>query len=365
METYRIKEVTKAFNISNDAVHSYIRKALPEGMKPKKTIQEGLGRETYEFTVKDMHNLKKAIKLKATGLTYKQVKDTMKFNACLGELVEVVADEIENLEESEEIMGTDLTIINQGGKLLVDSREVAKMIDRDHHKVMRDMRGYADVLDINPDLDTSSFFIESTFKDSYDRKQPCYLLTRKGCDMVANKMTGEKGIIFTAKYVTKFEEMEKQQQAPQMGHLSPQLQLLISMELKQSQIEAAVTKTKQEVEETKREVENTKQQIQEMKDVIIINPRTEWRQSTNKILLAVGRKMDDYAEPKRIAYEALQERARCRPNVLVRNLQNRALGNGMAPSKASKLNLLDVLENDPRLKEIYIEIVKAMANKYL
>lgn len=28
--------------------------------------------------------------------------------------------------------------------------------------------------------------------------------------MVANKMTGEKGVVFTAKYVTKFEEMEKQ-----------------------------------------------------------------------------------------------------------------------------------------------------------
>lgn len=28
--------------------------------------------------------------------------------------------------------------------------------------------------------------------------------------MVANKMTGEKGVLFTAKYVTKFEEMEKE-----------------------------------------------------------------------------------------------------------------------------------------------------------
>ena len=28
--------------------------------------------------------------------------------------------------------------------------------------------------------------------------------------MVANKMTGEKGVLFTAAYVTKFEEMEKE-----------------------------------------------------------------------------------------------------------------------------------------------------------
>src|SRR5690606_23636378 len=38
---------------------------------------------------------------------------------------------------------------------------------------------------------------------------------RKGCDMVANKMTGEKGVLFTAAYVTKFEEMERQLMQPQ------------------------------------------------------------------------------------------------------------------------------------------------------
>lgn len=32
--------------------------------------------------------------------------------------------------------------------------------------------------------------------------------------MVANKMTGEKGVLFTAAYVTKFDELEKQQNKP-------------------------------------------------------------------------------------------------------------------------------------------------------
>lgn len=38
--------------------------------------------------------------------------------------------------------------------------------------------------------------------------RPCYLLTKKGCDMVANKMIGDKGILFTAEYVTAFENMK-------------------------------------------------------------------------------------------------------------------------------------------------------------
>ena len=38
----------------------------------------------------------------------------------------------------------------------------------------------------------------------------CYLCTKMGCEMLGNKQRGEKGILFTAKYVKKFNEMEQQ-----------------------------------------------------------------------------------------------------------------------------------------------------------
>lgn len=44
------------------------------------------------------------------------------------------------------------------------------------------------------------FFIESTYTDSKGEVRPCYLCTKKGCDMIANKMTGKEGVIFTATY---------------------------------------------------------------------------------------------------------------------------------------------------------------------
>ena len=40
------------------------------------------------------------------------------------------------------------------------------------------------------------------------------MLTKKGCEMVANKTTGEKGVIFTAMYVEAFNDME--QNKPQL-----------------------------------------------------------------------------------------------------------------------------------------------------
>lgn len=95
----------------------------------------------------------------------------------------------------------------------IDSREVAQMVSRDHNELMKTIRIYVEYLG-QGDFTHSNFFIEHSYLNSQNKKQPCYMITRKGCDMVANKMTGEKGVIFTAAYVTKFESMEEQIKNP-------------------------------------------------------------------------------------------------------------------------------------------------------
>lgn len=135
----------------------------------------------------------------------------------------------------------------------------------------------------------------------------------------------------------------------ELNNLSPQLQFLINMELKQKQLENTI--------------EETKEEVQAIRDVITLNPNAAWRRETNRILNIIGNKTGDFKTPKEVVYNALKERGKCRPNVLVANLKKRALANGIAPSKAEKLNLLDVLENELRLKEIYVNIVKELAIK--
>jgi len=110
-----------------------------------------------------------------------------------------------------------LTVINQNGTFTIDSREVAEMVEKEHDQLLRSIRGYVEVLNSNPSakLQTAQFFIDSTYIDKQNQERPCFLITKKGCDMVANKMTGEKGILFTAAYVTKFEEMENSIKLPQ------------------------------------------------------------------------------------------------------------------------------------------------------
>ena len=92
----------------------------------------------------------------------------------------------------------------------INSREVAEMVGMRHTDLMRKVNGYVEILE-NAKLRSQDFFIKNTYKTEGNNKTyDCYDITRKGCDMVANKLTGEKGVLFTAAYVTRFEEMEKE-----------------------------------------------------------------------------------------------------------------------------------------------------------
>lgn len=106
----------------------------------------------------------------------------------------------------EELMDNEL--INTSAIETIDSREVAEMVDMEHKNLLSKIRKYVEILD-GSKLSSPQFFVPSTYVNNQNKEQPCYLLTKKGCEMVANKLTGEKGVIFTAKYVNRFAEMDK------------------------------------------------------------------------------------------------------------------------------------------------------------
>lgn len=104
----------------------------------------------------------------------------------------------------------------EDGKLVIDSREVAEMLGKSHSAVLKDIQGSSDgkTVGIIPTLTKSNFdlvkyFVESTYKDAKGEIRKCYLCTKLGCEVLGNKQQGEKGILFTAKYVERFNEMER------------------------------------------------------------------------------------------------------------------------------------------------------------
>ncbi len=90
----------------------------------------------------------------------------------------------------------------------LDSREVAEMIGKEHNELLKDIRTYIEYL-AEGDFPLGDFFLESSYFDGNNQERPCYLLTKKGCELVGNSMTGAKGVQFTVIYVQKFNEMEE------------------------------------------------------------------------------------------------------------------------------------------------------------
>ncbi|MGG1257035.1 Rha family transcriptional regulator [Bacillus velezensis] len=127
-----------------------------------------------------------------------------------------------------------LNLVESNGQYLADSRDVAEMTGKRHSDLIRTIKGYIDTILTDAKLRSSDFFIASTYEDSKGEIRPRFLLTKKGCEMVANKMTGEKGILFTAAYVDQFNQMERHLQND-YSQLSPQLQQMIRLEQKQSE----------------------------------------------------------------------------------------------------------------------------------
>ena len=94
-------------------------------------------------------------------------------------------------------------------KVTLDSREVAEMLEKEHSNLLKDITRYTNYL-TEVEINLSDFFQENQYIDKTGRKLKCYRITRKGCEFLAHKLTGRKGSAFTALYINRFHEMEKE-----------------------------------------------------------------------------------------------------------------------------------------------------------
>ena len=127
-----------------------------------------------------------------------------------------------------------LTTTNEQGEPIpvIDSREVARMMGKPHKEILiyiegKKVKGNNKITGILPTLQgeqllPTKYFIESSYVADNGVKGRCYLCTRMGCDLLATRQTGEKGILFCAKYVERFNEMEKELKSKSV-HQYPEL----------------------------------------------------------------------------------------------------------------------------------------------
>lgn len=115
------------------------------------------------------------------------------------------------------MMNNSLLRTDETSDQTITTLEIAEMMNVAHWQVLRKLdgreskgkhiKGYVDILADNH-LVVSDFFVPATYLSEQNKEMPCYKVTKMGCEFLANKFTGEKGVLFTAKYIKRFHEME-------------------------------------------------------------------------------------------------------------------------------------------------------------
>ncbi len=253
----------------------------------------------------------------------------------------------------------------------IPSTEVAKMMQREHKEVIRMIDGYEPpegskkrkIVGIIPTLTKgnitpSDYFIENTYKDKSGKLNKCYECTKMGCELLANKLNGEKGILFSATYVKRFNEMESaQMQTIDTTELSPSLQSfkmlfdsMVEQELKQKQMEKDI-----------KGLQNSLDNIQDLISLSKDNWRADVKNMVNKITYKTGINHKVVYDE---IYKEIDSRFGVNLNTRLKNRKNNAILNGTSKTKADKISKLDIINEDKLLIEAILIVIKDLAIKY-
>lgn len=230
---------------------------------------------------------------------------------------------------------------------LVDARELHEFLevgDRFDQWIQRRIEKYGFV----ENLDFCTILCKTEGRPRTD-----YILKLDMAKEIAMVENNAKGRIARRYFI---EVEKKYRQMVDVSNLSPQLQMF-------NQMFQAMANLELKHNEMVEEISVAKEQISTIKDTIV-NRDEDWRKDVNKKLRKIGFKYGKYDEFVNESYELLEARARCDLKRRLRNYRDRLERAGATKTVINKANYLDVISQDERLKEIYINIVNQLYIKH-
>ena len=118
----------------------------------------------------------------------------------------------------------------------ISSREVAEMIGIRHSDLLEKIDRINENLQ-NANLCSDKYWIAGTYTAGTGKQYREYQVTKKGCELIAHKTEGQKGVEFTVRYMDRFEEMEKKLQKQLPGTYIEALEQLLASEKEKARVQ--------------------------------------------------------------------------------------------------------------------------------
>lgn len=242
-------------------------------------------------------------------------------------------------------------VIMKDKQAVTSSLQVAEVFDKQHKDVLEAID--TKIQSAENSAHYQIMFAEGEYKDSRGRKQRLYYMNRDGFSFIAFGFTGKKADTFKLKYIEAFNQMENHiKEQLDTSTLSPELQFMNSV---------VQSLAKQEI--ANKRLEN---KVDNITDIIALNT-TDWRKECRSLVNKMAKTQGEfgaYQEIQTAIYNEVDRRAGSSLKTRLTNLKNRIAYEGASKTKIRNTNKLDVIDNDKRLKEIYLAVVKDFAIKY-
>lgn len=178
-----------------------------------------------------------------------------------------------------------------------------------------------------------------------------YILSERGYAKLIKIMDSDLAWEIHDKLIDEYFQLREEKEK-RFNDLSPLLQTLINLELKQKEQDTKINAIDDKVEN--------------IKNVVALNP-TEWRKDTTTMIIKMAQNIGGNEHIKTIreeSYNLLNERFGVSLAVRLTNKRRKMADEGVCKSRRDKINQLDVIADDKKLIEGYLAIIKEMAVKY-
>lgn len=233
---------------------------------------------------------------------------------------------------------------NGSGDIVVNGRDLHTFlkVGKDFSNWFKDMSNYGFI--------EGEDFTPISAKSSGGRPRIEYVMTLDMAKEVSMIQRNDRGKL-ARQYFINIEKKYRQDQLD-TSNLSPELKMF-------NEIFRSVANQELATKALDKKVDN-------IAEIVSLNS-TEWRKTAQSLIHKMAKTEGGFGAYQQIQsaiYDETDSRAGSDLNRRLQNIRKNMAFEGVSASKINKMNKLDVLENDKRLKEIYMAIVKEFAINY-
>lgn len=271
------------------------------------------------------------------------------------------------LKGQQEIMGIKVPVVEGGfgeGQKVMLAKTIAELhnirlldVNALINEHINEFQEGKDILDLKNSNDSIVSLLNIGFtKQSISNSKNIYLLSQRGyVKLVAMMSNSNEKKWEVMNYLIDDYFSMKAKQKSDFEDLSPELQMSYNL--------------LRAMEKQEKRTRKLEEDVSQIKDVMLSKSNTKnWRKTCKDTLVKTAAKMggvNEYlGDLYTLSYTWLEERLHISLDKRLHNARKRMIKQGATKTEAEKLNALDIIENDKKLIEPYIQIVKEIGVKY-